>query len=87
MDNHAWQSEISPNEIDIRLDKFIVDNFPDQSRSYINKLIKDGHILCNKKQAKPSYKLKENDLVNVVFPKLKTLDLEPVNISSYGTIL
>ena len=81
MDNHAWQSEISPNEIDIRLDKFIVDNFPDQSRSYINKLIKDGHILCNKKQTKPSYKLKENDLVNVVFPKLKTLDLEPVNIS------
>lgn len=80
MDNKIWQSEVEINDVEQRLDKFLVDNFPDKSRSYIAKLIKDEFALCNGLTTKASYKLKLNDVVSISFPKVKNSSLEPINL-------
>lgn len=49
-----------------RLDKIVEEKFPEFSRSYIQKLIKEGYVSVNGKTVeKPSHKVKENDLVEV----------------------
>ena len=40
-----------------RIDKFLSAQMPDRSRSYIQKLIKDGLVEVNGKQVKANYKL------------------------------
>ena len=42
-----------------RIDKFLGENLDDLSRSYIQKLLKDGLILVNGKKVKANYKLNE----------------------------
>jgi 23S rRNA pseudouridine1911/1915/1917 synthase len=80
MDNKIWQSKIIISQIEKRLDKFLVENFPEKSRSYITKLIKDEFVLCNGSNTKASYKLKLDDSISVAFPKLKDSSLEPFDI-------
>jgi len=80
MDNKIWQSKIIISQIEKRLDKFLVENFPEKSRSYITKLIKDEFVLCNGSNTKASYKLKLDDSISVTFPKLKDSSLEPFDI-------
>ena len=55
--------EILINEnINKRLDVFLLDYF-DCSRNQIVSLIENNFIFVNKKNQKPSYKLKQNDFV------------------------
>lgn len=51
-----------------RLDLFVVRKLPELSRSYIQKLIEDGHITFNGNSAKPGLRLKEGGVVSVVIP-------------------
>ncbi|BBE30871.1 pseudouridine synthase [Tepiditoga spiralis] len=52
-----------------RLDLFIKSIVPDWiSRTHIQKFIKDKKILINNKKSKPSYKLKENDIIYIDIP-------------------
>ena len=46
-----------------RIDKFLSAQMPDRSRSYIQKLIKDGLVEVNGKQVKTNYKLGSEDEV------------------------
>lgn len=48
---------------DLRIDSFIATVYSDFSRSYIQKLIKDGLVLCNDRPVKPSLKVSEGDRV------------------------
>ncbi len=64
-----------------RLDKFIVNQCPEFSRSYIQKLIKQNNVLVNGKPEKSGYKIEKGDHVEVkiIFPKkekLKTSSLK-----------
>lgn len=43
--------------MDERLDKFLSAMLPDQSRSYLQKIIKDGKVLVNGEPKKSSYRL------------------------------
>lgn len=54
-----------------RLDLFLVKNLGDFSRSQIQKLVKNGHVLINKAVPKngPHTFLKENDTIEVNLPK------------------
>ena len=54
--------ELKVIESGIRLDKHIAMN-SEYSREYILKMIENGFILVNGKIVKPSYKVKENDLI------------------------
>jgi 23S rRNA pseudouridine1911/1915/1917 synthase len=59
----------------VRLDLFIVRQMPALSRSLIQKLIEDGHILLNGRPAKASLKLREGDLVSVTIPPPEPSDV------------
>lgn len=64
-----------------RIDKFLSNNLGEFSRSYIQKLIKDGQILVNGEKAKANFKIKQNDKISVCIPDPEVLDILPENIS------
>ena len=50
------------------------------SRSYIQKLMKDGHVYVNGKAVKANYKLAYDDMITVEIPDLVEPDIVPENI-------
>jgi len=66
---------ISQTEND-RIDLYISTHIKDMSRNSIQKLIADGNIKVNNKLVKSNYKLKINDIITILKPEPKTLDLE-----------
>ena len=66
--------------MDERLDKFLSAMLPDQSRSYLQKIIKDGNVLVNGEPKKSSYRLEDGDEVTADLLELKSPDIEPENI-------
>ena len=63
-----------------RLDLFIVGHKPELSRSFIQKLIEDGHVLLNGKPARAGLKLKEGDTVSIVIPPPQPSDIAAEDI-------
>ena len=63
-----------------RIDKFLSAQMPDRSRSYIQKLIKDGLVEVNGKQVKTNYKLGSEDEVKLQIPELEVPDILPEEI-------
>lgn len=74
MENYLF--EIQENQ-QIRLDKYLAEQFPEQTRSYLQKLIKEGQVLVNGKTVKSGYQLSKGDEVSVTIPEPKELDVEP----------
>ena len=64
----------------IRIDKFINEQIPDLSRSYIQQLIKEYHVLVNDSPCKANYKCKINDRIDIEYEETKELDVIPENI-------
>ncbi|TAL38658.1 MAG: RluA family pseudouridine synthase [Spirochaetes bacterium] len=52
----------------------------DLSRSYVQKLIKGGHILANGAPFKANYKIKTGDILHIAIPEPETLDVVPENL-------
>ena len=63
-----------------RIDRYLADNFEDKSRSYLQKLIKDGQVKVNGKPVKANYRLVFDDRVEIFMPEVKEPDIEPENI-------
>ena len=64
-----------------RIDKFLVNSLEaDFSRSFIQKLIKDGNILVNGSAIKQNYKVKTDDVILIEVPDPEVLDLVPQDI-------
>lgn len=61
----------------MRLDKYLSMQFPEHSRSHLQKLIKDGDVLVNKKKVKNGYQLNVGDEIEICIPEAKELDIEP----------
>lgn len=61
----------------MRLDKYLSVQFPEQTRSFLQKLIKDGAVLANGKTVKAGYALSKGDEVRVSIPEPKELNVEP----------
>lgn len=68
------------NEKGERLDSFIKKNLTDYSREFIKNLIKEGNVLVNGEIKKPSYKIKEKDIIEIKIPEPKELSLKPENL-------
>ena len=64
----------------LRIDKFLAEEFPEMSRSYIQKLIKDEQVTVNGKIIKANYKVSEADEVILNQPELKEPDILAENI-------
>ena len=57
-----------------RIDKALAVLQPDMSRSYIQKMIKDGKVFVNQKVIKANYKLEATDEITVHVPEPVKLD-------------
>ena len=53
----------------LRLDKVLVSFCPDKSRSYLSKLITEGHCLVNGVSQKASFKVKDGDEITLDIPE------------------
>lgn len=59
----------------IRIDKYLSEELPDISRSYIQKLIKEEQITVNGKIVKANYKVNAGDILRFEEPELKEPDI------------
>ena len=78
MDNYLF---VIQEDQQTRLDKYLAEQFPEQTRSYLQKLIKDGEVLVNGKKVKSGYQLSKGDEVCVTIPEPKELDVEPQDMN------
>lgn len=65
---------------DIRIDKYLNEFLKDNSRTYIQKLIKNENVLVNGKSCKANYKVQPDDRISVDIPTPVTADIMPENI-------
>ncbi len=63
-----------------RIDKYLNLLMDSLSRSYIQKLLSEGHVTVNSKSIKANYRLKSDDDVRLLLPPLVTPDIVPENI-------
>lgn len=63
-----------------RLDYYLSKTIPGISRTYVQKMIKEGLVLVNGKQVKPRYLVKKGDLIKANFREPEKLELIPENI-------
>jgi len=65
----------------LRLDQYLASVKPDLTRSFIQKLIKGGHVFVNhKKTTKSSHKISENDELIVDIPSIKEIGIQAEHI-------
>ncbi|MBQ8327383.1 MAG: RluA family pseudouridine synthase [Lachnospiraceae bacterium] len=72
--------KVSEEYDDIRIDKCIQLLLEKHSRTYIQKLIKDGNVLLNSKTASASNKVYLDDIIELSIPDAVELDIKPENI-------
>lgn len=72
---------VDENLYDIRIDKYLSEIMPDVSRSYIQKLLKDGNILVNEKSCKSNYKVQIDDNINVNIPEPIEANIQAENMN------
>lgn len=63
-----------------RIDRFLSKDLENLSRSYLQKLLKDGDIIVNGKVVKANYKVSQGDEIQVSIPEPETPDILPENI-------
>ena len=68
------------NWMDERIDKFLSAQLPEQSRSYLQKIIKEGSVLVNGSPVKARYRMDDQDEVTIDLPELKEPEIEAENI-------
>ena len=71
---------VSQEEKGKRLDTYIPSVDTDITSTSAQRLIEDGNILVNGKNAKVSYKIQENDKISVEIPEPKQIELKAQNI-------
>ena len=74
------QITVTSAENGIRIDRLLADRFPELTRSYIQKMIRDGDVLANEKLIRVSYKAAEGDVIHLELPEPEPLAIEPENI-------
>lgn len=63
-----------------RLDAFLAESIEGWSRSRLQRLIEDSDVLVNQREAKPSYKIREGDEIDVDLTEEPVARFEPQNI-------
>lgn len=72
---------ICPDDVaDLRIDRCIADEYEELSRSYIQKLIRDGMVFVNSKPCKASFKISPGDVITFEAPEAVLPDIQPENI-------
>ena len=76
MNNFVVTSEY----VGLRIDKYLSIVLTDFSRTRISLLIEEGNVFVNEKEAKGSYKVKENDEIKINIPEVKELEIKKEDI-------
>lgn len=76
MDYELEYPDISPE----RIDKYISEQIPELSRSYVQQLLKEHKILVNKRECKANYKCKPKDQIIIFYDEPKELEVTAENI-------
>ncbi|MBI5577053.1 MAG: RluA family pseudouridine synthase [Deltaproteobacteria bacterium] len=71
---------VPPDKAGERLDRFLAEALPDLSRSRIQQLIVEGHVLVGSAPARASFRLKGNEEVTVDVPPPRPADLAPEDL-------
>lgn len=71
---------VEENQVGLRLDKYLAEQFPDKTRTSLQKLIDNQAVLVNGQESSKNYKLKAQDCVTVEIPEPVELDVCPQNI-------
>ena len=71
---------ITEENSNIRIDRYLAEQCPDLSRSYIQKLVKDGAVFVNSRQITANYTVQPQDQVILTIPDMQVPDILPENI-------
>jgi len=71
---------VEPGLEGIRIDKFLSENLPEYSRSFLQKNINDNNVTINNIPAKSSTKVKAGDEISITVPDSQIPDIEPEDI-------
>lgn len=63
-----------------RIDKFLSDFLEGQSRSYLQKLVKEGRVFVQGKSVKANYRVSEGEEIALEIPDMEEPDILPENI-------
>ena len=63
-----------------RIDRFLADILDGQSRSYLQKLVKEGRVLVQGKSVRANYKVVSGESITVEIPDMEEPDVCPENI-------
>ena len=78
MDYFTFAAE--KEDVGTRIDVFLAENMENLSRSGVQKLIDAGEITLNGGKTKANYKLREKDVMDVVVPEAKEVEILPEDI-------
>ena len=76
-----FRFEIEQEYDGTRIDSYISDNIDSLTRSYLQKMIKEGCVTANGKPVKPSYSLKAGDQIAFTLPESIEPNIEAEDIS------
>ncbi len=69
--------QVNPEQSGERLDKFLSEVCKDSSRSFLQKLIREGQVLVNQKSQKSNYRVSEKDLIQLTVPPAQEPEILP----------
>lgn len=71
---------VSPEEAGVRIDKYLAEQLPDITRSYLQKLLKDGSVQMNGKPVKTSTKTAAGAVIELTIPEPEEPEILPEDI-------
>jgi 23S rRNA pseudouridine1911/1915/1917 synthase len=71
---------VSDETAGVRLDRFLHQELPERSRSFLQKLIKQGNVRVNGRAARASYQVRAGDEVHIEIPPPRSLDVRAEEI-------
>lgn len=72
--------QVQPEEKGTRIDKYLSEQLPDSSRSFLQKLIQDGQVTVNGNAIKSNYKVNGNDQIELEIPEAVEPEIEAEDI-------
>lgn len=78
MEKHCFTADIEHK--DQRIDRYLTEMLPEQSRSFFQKLIRDDFVMVNHIIVKVNYRLKTGDVIEIDIPDAVPTEIVPENI-------
>lgn len=79
-ENGLQRLTVSPEEAGVRIDKYLAEQLPDITRSYLQKLLKDGSVQMNGKPVKTSTKTAAGAVIELTIPEPEEPEILPEDI-------